>query len=341
MSGNGPSGPSWPEPAGGRRDSRYGPAMTGPTRRPRPAAHRCARAGVRAYPCQCVGVCHHVPQAVRSPAVLLGQRMVRLSWGRERVAEAGQSSMIGGLTFEVAAGHPVVLRPAGVLTAVTGPRAAGRAAGLSGRSASRAGRGRDVARARAGGRGRDRPAGAGQRGPREPALAGHADRRGRRGGAAPGRRPARHPGRGRVVPGRGVGRDRAGPAAGAADGQAPDRAGPGRPRPRARRGAGVLSAPGGRRRPGRGPAGRLGAGHQRGGARRHRDRPHPAAGRPAAAHRRARRRSGSAPHRRCRRIVRKRTRPDAGGRPRHRPGAPSSQILGRWCGQPCGFDQLL
>jgi anti-anti-sigma regulatory factor len=48
--------------------------------------------------------------------------MVRLSWGRERVAEAGQCSMIGGLTFEVAAGHPVVLRPAGVLTAVTGPQ---------------------------------------------------------------------------------------------------------------------------------------------------------------------------------------------------------------------------
>jgi hypothetical protein len=30
--------------------------------------------------------------------------------------------MVGGLTFEVASGHPVVLRPVGVLTAITGPQ---------------------------------------------------------------------------------------------------------------------------------------------------------------------------------------------------------------------------
>jgi anti-sigma regulatory factor (Ser/Thr protein kinase) len=52
----------------------------------------------------------------------MGQRVVRLSGGRDRVAEAGQSSVVGGLTFEVVGGHPVVLRPTGVLTAVTGPQ---------------------------------------------------------------------------------------------------------------------------------------------------------------------------------------------------------------------------
>ena len=48
--------------------------------------------------------------------------MVRLSGGRDRVFEAGQSSTVGGLTFEVVSGHPVVLRPVGMLTAITGPQ---------------------------------------------------------------------------------------------------------------------------------------------------------------------------------------------------------------------------
>jgi anti-sigma regulatory factor (Ser/Thr protein kinase) len=48
--------------------------------------------------------------------------MVRWGGGRERVGEAGQLSMTDGLSVEVVDGHPVVLRPSGVLTAITGPR---------------------------------------------------------------------------------------------------------------------------------------------------------------------------------------------------------------------------
>jgi anti-sigma regulatory factor (Ser/Thr protein kinase)/anti-anti-sigma regulatory factor len=95
--------------------------MTGPTRRPRPASHLCEDAGAYAYPCRSEEPVRHVV-GLRSPAVLMGQRMVRWGGGRDRVVETGQYSMIDGLTFEVVAGHPVVLCPSGVLTATTGPQ---------------------------------------------------------------------------------------------------------------------------------------------------------------------------------------------------------------------------
>jgi hypothetical protein len=100
--------------------------VSGSIRRPRLASHRCQRAGAHAYLCACEGqgpsLNRREEAGPPSPAVLMEQGMVRLVGGRDRVAEAGQSSMTDGLTFEVVGGHPMLLRPCGVLTAMTGPQ---------------------------------------------------------------------------------------------------------------------------------------------------------------------------------------------------------------------------
>jgi hypothetical protein len=100
--------------------------MSGYTRRPRPATHRCERAEAHAYQRRFEGPGLSVTGCEKagplSPAVPAGQGMVRMVGGRDQVAEAGQSSMIDGLTFEVVAGHPMLLCPSGPLTAMTGPQ---------------------------------------------------------------------------------------------------------------------------------------------------------------------------------------------------------------------------
>ena len=96
--------------------------MTGSPRRPRLATYRCERAGAHAYPGTDDDAGRRRRVALSSPAVLTWQGKARMVGGSDRVAEAGQSSMIDGLSFEVVAGHPLLLCPSGVLTTMTGPQ---------------------------------------------------------------------------------------------------------------------------------------------------------------------------------------------------------------------------